>query len=74
MITRFGQDRDRAVGGANDAQELLLRLQQEGCWMRFTMDEKGCINRVAWALESQRTAALRYFPLIIQDNTFNTNK
>eukprot|EP00904_Undaria_pinnatifida_P012885 jgi/Undpi1/8727/HiC_scaffold_25.g11191.m1 len=74
MRARFGQEQSKALGGANNAQELLLRLQLEGCWMRFTLDDKGRINRVAWALEAQRTTALRYYPLIIQDNTFNTNK
>ena len=42
--------------------------------MRFTLDDKGRINRVAWALEAQRTTAPRYYPLIIKDNTFNINK
>eukprot|EP00904_Undaria_pinnatifida_P008627 jgi/Undpi1/4895/HiC_scaffold_19.g08247.m1 len=74
MKARFGQEQSKALGGANDAQEVLLRLQLECCWMRFTLDDKGLINRVAWALEAQRTTALRYYPLIIQDNTFNTNK
>ena len=64
----------QSLGGANDAQEVWLRLQLEGYWMRFTLDDKGRINRVAWALEAQRTTTLCYYPLIIQDNTFNTNK
>ena len=74
MKARFGQEQSKALGGANDAQEVLLRLQLECCWMRFTLDDKGLINRVAWALGAQRTTALRYYPLIIQDNTINTNK
>eukprot|EP00904_Undaria_pinnatifida_P012327 jgi/Undpi1/8224/HiC_scaffold_25.g10694.m1 len=74
MRARFGQEQSKSLGGANDAQELLLRLQLEGCWMRFTLGDKGCINHVAWALEAQRTMALRYYPLIVQDNTFNTKK
>eukprot|EP00904_Undaria_pinnatifida_P013470 jgi/Undpi1/9253/HiC_scaffold_26.g11711.m1 len=74
MRARLGQEQFKALGGANDGQEVLLRLQLEGCWMRLTLDDKGRINRVAWALEAQRTTALRYYPLIIQDNTFNTNK
>ena len=73
MRARFRQEQSKALGGANDAQELLLQLQLEGCWVRFTLDDKRRIHRVAWALEAQRTTALRYYPPIIQDNIFNTN-
>ncbi|CAB1106166.1 unnamed protein product [Ectocarpus sp. CCAP 1310/34] len=74
MRTRFEKERAASVGGANDAQQLLRQLQSEGCWMSFTLDNSGRINRIAWALDEQKKNALRYYPLIIQDNTFNTNQ
>eukprot|EP00904_Undaria_pinnatifida_P002644 jgi/Undpi1/12380/HiC_scaffold_5.g02052.m1 len=54
MRARFGREQSKAPGGANDAQDLLLRLQLEVCWTRFTLDDKGRINRVAWALEAYK--------------------
>ncbi|CAN0441282.1 unnamed protein product, partial [Ectocarpus sp. 12 AP-2014] len=74
MRTRFEKERAASVGDANDAQQLLRQLQSEGCWMSFTLDNSGRINRIAWALDEQKKNALRYYPLIIQDNTFNTNQ
>lgn len=74
MRTRFEKESTASLGGANDAQQLLQQLQKEGCWMSFTLDECGRINRIAWALDEQKTNALRYYSLIIQDNTFNTNQ
>lgn len=70
---RFNKEEADNLGRANDAQQLLERLQREGCWMRFQLDTAGRITRIAWPLDEQRHNALRYHKVIIQDNTFNTN-
>ncbi|CBJ33576.1 hypothetical protein Esi_0519_0001 [Ectocarpus siliculosus] len=70
---RLDKQRLEDAGGANDAEQLLERLQLEGCWMRFALDEAGRVKRIAWALVEQQKNALRYHSVIIQDNTFNTN-
>lgn len=62
------------MGHANDAQQLLERLQKEDAWVRFQLDTAGRVSRIAWATSDQRTNALQYFRIIIQDNTFNTNE
>lgn len=74
MRVRFDKEHADELGGANDAQQLLERLQLEGCWMRFELDNAGRITRIAWATDEQRKNALRYYGIIIQDNTFNTNE
>lgn len=73
MRARFDKERPKDLGGTNDAQQLLEQLQLEGYWMRFEVDEAGRIKRIAWALDEQKKNALRHYPPIIQDNTFNTN-
>ncbi|CAB1112238.1 unnamed protein product [Ectocarpus sp. CCAP 1310/34] len=74
MRVRFNKEQADELGGANDAQQLLERLQLEGCWMRFELDNAGRITRIAWATDEQRKNVLRYHWIIIQDNTFNTNE
>ena len=73
IIKRYEKEQADKREHANDAQQLFTRLQQENVWVRFQLDKDGRIVRIAWALEDQKKNALRYYPIIIQDNTFGTN-
>lgn len=74
IITRAERERAAEMGHSNDAQQLLERLTKEGAWFRFQLDRAGRVSRIAWATLEQRANALRYFRIVIQDNTFNTNE
>ncbi|CAB1113554.1 unnamed protein product [Ectocarpus sp. CCAP 1310/34] len=63
-----------SAADVEDARQFLGKLQKEGVWVRFQLDEDRRVARIAWALDEQQGNALRYSSIIIQDNTFNTNE
>lgn len=74
IISRLQREEAQKLGRSNDARQLLERLQVENCFVRFQMDKDGRVTRIAWAVDEQKRNAMRYYPIIIQDNTFNTNR
>lgn len=74
IISRFQKEEAERLGHANEAQQLLELLQKNNCFVRFQLDKDQRVSRIAWAVDEQKRNALRYYPIIIQDNTFNTNR
>jgi len=74
MRAKIDSAKTAAEGYCNDAQRLLKRLQDKGCWVRFKMDDESRLVRMAWAHPDQKLNAMRYSSIVMQDNTFSTNK
>lgn len=71
MKTKFDKEIE---SNGSDVQRFMAQLQAKDCFVRFKVDDENQITCVFWGTPDQKDNLQKYGSVIVQDNTFNTNK